>query len=440
MIALRRRLRLDAAPESGLTLIEVLVAMTIFGFIAAGIALGLASSMRAAVDNQNRITAASLAAAEIDRVRAIGDPFKVHDVLPGVAGGPSNAFNVATDTSWVTPTGSDSTCGTSGGPLQYKLVTVTVTWAGELAPVVSRTLIAPSGRINDPLMGTILISVKNAAGLGAPGVSFTAGSLATTPTDADGCSYVLKVPPGSYTITLNQAGYIDYQQKTTPSKTDNVVAGSSTVFSFQYDKAATFTLNYGTGTPKLPTNLDTTFINTTYGGAFPPMQVSTSTKQAKLHPYKDGYQAVAGAYNETTCPAPNPAEWAPDTRTNPAKNGSLAAPITAAAGGSATISVPMGLATISAGTSAYLFAVSQNTQPVPGEPACAAGAMNYTFGNIIPSSGAGVVVALPFGTWQLYSASTATGTRTALTGGQVTIGSNGSYVSASGQLTLDPRS
>ncbi|RDV43118.1 type II secretion system protein [Leifsonia sp. ku-ls] len=441
MIVLRRRLRLGSAPDAGLTLIEVLVAMTIFGFVASGIALGLTSSMAAAVDNQKRITAASLAAAEIDRVRAIGDPFKVNSVDPGVTAGPDNAFTVTTDATWKTPSGSDSTCGTSGGPLQFRVVKVTVSWSGARTAVTSTTLIAPSGRINDPSMGTILVVVKNAFGRGAGGVAFTAGSLATSPTDADGCGYVLKVPPGTYTVTLNQAGYIDYQQKATPSKTADVTAGASQVYSFQYDKAATFTLAYGAGSPKLPTNLDTTFLNATYGGAFPPMKVSTATKQASLHPYKDGYQAVAGAYDDNTCPAPNPTEWAPDTRTSPAKVGTLPASQSAAPGGSASLTVPMGTATVSPGSGPYLFAVSQNATPVPGEPACAAGAMNYTFGSVIPASGGtGVAIALPYGTWQLYSASSATGPQTALTGGRVAITSNGSYVSSSGQLTLDPRS
>jgi prepilin-type N-terminal cleavage/methylation domain-containing protein len=440
VIALRRRLRRDTAPDAGLTLIEVLVAMTIFGFVATGIALGLTSSMTAALDNQKRITAASLAAAEIDRVRAIGDPFKVSSVDPGVATGPDNAFTVTTDATWKTPSGSDSTCGTSGGPLQFKLVKVTVSWNGARSDVVSNTLIAPSGRINDPTMGTILVVVKNALGRGAGGVGFTAGTLATSPTDSDGCGYVLKVPPGSYTVTMNQSGYIDYQQKTSPSKTADVAAGSSTVYSFQYDKAATFTLAYGTGAPTLPNNLDTTFINATYGGAFPPMKVSTTTKQASLHPYKDGYQAVAGAYDDNTCPAPNPTEWSPDTRTTPNKVGALPAPQAAAAGAATSITVPMGTATISSGSGPFLFAVSQSAAPVPGEPPCADGAMKYTFGSVIPSSGgSGVKIALPFGTWQLFSASTAAGTQTALTGGRVTITSNGSYVSSSGQLTLDPR-
>lgn len=440
MIAIRRRLHLDARSTEGLTLIEVLVAMMIFAFIAVGVALALTSSLAAARDNRSRITAASLASAEIDRVRAIGDPFQVHDVVPGVLAGPANAFTVTTDTSWVSPAGADATCGTSGGPLQYKLVTVKVTWQGMRAAVTSDTLIAPTGRINDPTMGTILISVKNAIGLGSAGVSFTAGSLTTTPTDVDGCAYVLKVPPGSYTVTLNQAGYIDYAQSLTPSQTKSVTAGSATSYTFQYDKAATFNIAYasGTPTPVLPTDLDTTFINTTFG-VYPPMKVSTTTKVAKLHPYKEGYQVVAGAYLPTTCLTPNPAAWAPDTRTTPNPVGTLAASIAAAPGASATLAAPMGLATVSPGTGSFLTAVSQATVAIPGEPACAQATMTYSFGGVIPSSGAGVRIALPFGSWLLYSSPTATGTKTLLSGGRVTIASTGAYTSSSGLVTFDPR-
>lgn len=438
MLALRRRLRFDVRADDGLTLIEILVAMMIFAFISVGVAMALTASLAAARDNRSRITAASLAAAEIDRVRAIGDPFKVHDV-PSTAIGPSNAFTLTTDTSWVSASGADATCGTSGGPLQYKLVTVTVKWTGARSNVTSDTLIAPTGRINDPKMGTILVAVKNAIGTGSAGVSFTAGSLDTTATDSDGCSYVLKVPPGNYTVTLSQPGYIDYLQNVSPSQTLPVTAGAATSYSFQYDKAGKFTIVWGSGSPVplLPTNLDTTFLNTTLG-AFAPMKVSTTTKIAQLHPYKEGYQAVAGAYRPSTCATPNPTEWAPDTRATPALVGKLNPSIAAAPGGSATLQAPMGLATISPGSEPFLTAVSQPVAAVPGEPVCNT-TMTYDFGSVIPTSGAGVRIALPYGTWQLYSRTSATGAMHALTGGRVTRVSSGIYTSSSGALTLDPR-
>ncbi|MEJ3404472.1 type II secretion system protein [Rathayibacter sp. YIM 133350] len=408
----------ERSGDAGIGIVEILVALMVFAVLAVGIAYSLTYTMRMTRDNQARQVAVNLASSDIDSVRADGDPFDIFSDSYDVAIPSGDTYKVTRVTSWVTPTGSDATCGTSGGALQYKHVSVSVTWTGMLSstnPVTSDTLIAPSRRINDPSKGTLLISVKDASGGGAQGVTFVSTpAQATTPTDEDGCSFLLQVAPGTYTIKLNTAGYIDYAQNASPSITRTVAAGSSASFSFQYDQAATYTLAYASNSPgpaaKLPTNLDTTFINTY--GLWPMTAVSNP---AKLHPYPVGYQAVAGKYVPQTptvagCESPDPEAWDPvGPASAPTLVGTRVQAQTAAPGGSANLSVPMGIVNVAGGPVAKLVAVSEPDTPLTGQPTCAdvgtapaTPAMTYQFGAVIPATGS-VKIALPYGSWRLFS-------------------------------------
>ncbi|MCI4656458.1 type II secretion system protein [Cryobacterium sp. ZS14-85] len=427
--------------------------MMIFAMIALGVGYGMVSTLVLSRDSASRETAAGIASSEIDAARAKGNPFAVLDVpAHTVTTAATENFIVSLSTAWVTPTGAASTCGTGGGALQYKRVTVTVTWPNirpTSRPVVVDTLLAPSTRINDPTKGTLLISVKNARGLGQPGVTFTAtpatgAALVTTPTDADGCAFLLQAAPGDYAVKLTTTGMVDSRlQETNPSVTHTVAAGSSASYSFQFDKAVRFTLTYASNIaaplPNIPTNLDYTFINNVGNWVLP-----ATSSHVDLHPFTVGYQAFAGKLSATGCSSVDPGDWAPDTSVTPARVSArqpIAAPLP---GESVTVNVPMGGAIVTGGaTGGWLTAVSDPATPVAGEHSCLASpttTMTYTFGNIVPSSGS-VRIALPFGSWRLFTSASSTGALTELPRTRVpSLLTNGLLVpSAASLFVLDPR-
>lgn len=458
--------------EAGMSLVEVIVAMFVFAIVSSGVIYGMLSVITLSRDSRAREVAANLAAQEIDLARDTEDLFALldKDVDKTIS---NDKFHVQVRTQWVTDPNNDIVCGAGGSALRYKRVNVSVTWDGKRAatePVRADTVIQPESKINDPTKGTILVSVLGAAGTGVGGVSVSAApssvpngatslTVAPAPTDAQGCSYVLKVTPGTYDVTVSRASHVDTAQATTSKVTVGVTAGTSAAASFQYDAAGTFTVNYaGDYVPaagevvRVPANPTTTFLSTYGAHVLDPGAATSRSRTVKLHPFSGGYQVFAGS-----CKAADPEEWPDSTNaTGQPITGTRPAGVAAAAGGTATANVPMGvvkLALGSSGTQRYLRAVSA-TSPVPGsgDPGCVtpapATAVTYTFGSAagygIPADGL-LTVALPYGSWRLYSGTGATVSSwtTAVTAGQMSLPAAPvparSSIDPSGIVTFDPR-
>ncbi|WP_161498851.1 type IV pilus modification PilV family protein [Cryobacterium aureum] len=465
MLALLRHLgrRITAADdtanaEAGISLIEVLVAMLIFAIIAVGVGYGIVTSLYLSNDARSRQVATNLAAQEIDLARSSGDVFSVLDHDSTVVQN-GTTFTVRRATAWETTTGVDGNCGSGGGQLRYRHLNVTVTWNSMRAstPAVrADSALAPGSRINDPTLGTILVSVLTAAGSGAAGVAISAVpnavpngaqtlSVAPPATDAQGCSYLLKVKPGTYDVSAFRPDYVDKNQATIPVRTVGVAAGAAASVSFAYDLAGTLTATYGTnvstGTTLLPSDLHTTW-RSTYA-AYTPRNASTVTTQTfRLHPFASGYQVFAGTYVAPTpavpatlatqgCVSVDPAAW-----TTPAADGAIgpAAPqVATLPGGAASVNVPLGVFTVTGLAGQYLRAVSQPAGIAPGDPGCALGTV-YTFGPL--PVGATAQLGLPFGSFTLFSGITS-GTQTIpVIASTVTLQTRGS---SGAVLTLDPR-
>jgi len=447
-----RKLMMNRSSDEGMSIIEVLVALMIFTVIALGVGYSSISILRMTEDIRSRQVATNLATSELDLARAAEDPFTiVNGTRTAVVSG--TTFTVTRSTSWVETSGADVACGTGTGTLQAKRVNVTVTWNGKLnttQPVRSDTLISPDTRINDPSLGTIRVSVLNVTGTGSAGVTVTVtpttgGAVLTeqpAATNSDGCSFALKVTPGTYRVSIARTDSIDSVQVVNPSSSVVVTAGGSVAAQFQYDYAGKFNLTYASNiagaTPKLPDNLDTSYFST-YG-----TYVDSGRKsQISLHPVTSGYSGVAGKYiapsqSGAGCVSVDPAAWSAAT----VNNVNLAAgvrtePVAAAPQGQIGMNIPMGVVSVKNNGIAYLTAVSATAPASAADPGCAT-AMTYTFGQVLINGS--VNVALPYGSWNLYSSSTQTGARTQITSSNLGIvGSLVGSILGGNVVTLDPR-
>ncbi len=454
MNALLARVRNHDESDAGLTLVELLVALMIFAIVAVGTAFSLVSILSMTKDGTAREVAANLAAQDIDKARASGDVTTLGNssqfyTINGIV------YHLTRTTGWVLSGSSTGGCGTGGGTLQYKQANVTVTWTGmnPVTPAVrADTLIAPAGRINDPTLGTLIVSVLGASGTGKAGVTVTATPSAVagntampltvvpSPTDANGCSYILKVTPGTYDVTISATNFVsDKQEQGSVIRQTGVAAGTSASVGFQFDLAAYFSVSYATNytasTPQFPTNLDTTFYNT-FGTWY---TTAPATNPAPFHPYPAGYSIFAGKFlapsggGSTSCLSVDPAAW-----TTPASSdgaiGQREPAVSAAPGATASVGVNMGIIGLSGVSSnPYITAVSQSTAPGTDDPGCLQ-TMTYTF----PRTN-GSVLALPYGSWKLYRSDSFGVLGTQLTALQLSPQTRGQVDPVTGIVTLDPR-
>ncbi|MEY2847802.1 MAG: hypothetical protein RI885_467 [Actinomycetota bacterium] len=460
MIALRTRFRSLSSDESGLTLVEVVVAMMIFALISTGAIYSMISVLAVTRDTRSAQVAANLAAQEIDFSRDVADIFALTDETRSVQLN-GDTFTVVRSSEWVSEPGLDLECGTGTGgiPLRYKRVNVSVTWANmrsSAEPVHSDTIIDPKNRINDPSLGTILVSVLNAGGTGSSGIAVSAvpytaepngaANLATAPkpTDAQGCTYILKVKPGNYKVSVSKSGYIDANQETTGSRVVGVSAGAAASVGFQYDIPAKFTAKFAgdySATPvRIPLNLDASFLST-YGTYVSSVTNNSAlSRQVSLHPFAAGYQVIAGKYVPKTttsdgCLSPDPSQWTRIRDRGDWFYGERPDANAAVPGGTAANSiVPMGIVTLNLSGNPYLRAVSTDPLTPDDGPGCEI-TMDYYFGQLTSPT---TTIALPYGSWMIYTGSTAASQNASVGAGSMSLVTKGS-VSLGVVLNLDPR-
>ncbi len=402
MNALRRRLEADNSADEGLSLVEIVVAMMIFALISTGLLYSMISVLSVNRDSRTRQVAANLAAEEVDRAR---DVENILDIVPwstasGTADpqddsrpvGPvtlnGDVFHIERRVQWESDTTSAQPCGANatGSTLRYKSVNVFVTWNGMAPgaePVTTGTLINPRETINDPSKGTILVSVLTNGSLGAQGVSISSNpALTATTTDSNGCAYLFRVAPGTYTLTLSKAGYVDNFNDPTPDTVVTVAAGKVSNYEFRYDVGVKYNLNYSNNF-WLATNLQISAIDT--NRTF----LDAADGSLLLHPTGAGYTIVAG--DAATCPASNPSNWESSADglrqvdEPPLYPSQLGTPDT-------TVPIPMGLVQVdNLRSDEYIRAISANGVD---HPSCLT-SMTLNFPRNKDR------IALPYGSWRL---------------------------------------
>lgn len=263
--ALRAR---PAGDDSGMTLIEVVIAAVLLGVLASAVLGVILQTQAVQVGNRARIAAANIAAREIDIVReeflrsdaeplaiaAAGVVTNPHPLSGGMAGQPlvmdGVAYTVVRSAAW-NITGSGESACEGGSLVAYPTlgVTVQVTWPnmGTIQPVVSTASMAPDKGSGIPTTAAfVAVTVSDSAAEPNPGrtVRVTNGAYVRTGlTDASGCA-VIQVEPATgtgteYTVSLGDAGYVDINSSQTPSKSTGLLARGqlSGSVSFAYDRA-----------------------------------------------------------------------------------------------------------------------------------------------------------------------------------------------------------
>jgi prepilin-type N-terminal cleavage/methylation domain-containing protein len=308
---LRRPVRQD-----GYSLIELLVAVTVFALVFAAVSIGIGRALEVNRGNRNRSAAAYLAARQLEEARAktfatvaLGRTTCVYSAPTSTCNVPS-PYTVVQDVAWASPGSTTTSCDVpsgAGAGLAYKRVTVTVTWPdmGGVAPVTSQTLLAPPSGTFDPTDGHILVQAFNRDALPLAGqtVSLAGPETASQTTTTDGCAFFAYLDPGTYTATLSGTGYVDRQGNQPATQTVAVTASQISRLQFDYDRAAT--LSVGLVAPSgavIPTGtygIAMTVANSNLTvGTKSYQQAATGSGTTRtitpLFPYASGYQVWTG--------------------------------------------------------------------------------------------------------------------------------------------------
>jgi prepilin-type N-terminal cleavage/methylation domain-containing protein len=446
VLALLQRLRRRLPAEHGMSLIEVVVAMMIFTVTSLAVLGVLVQTLTVTRDNRSRTVAANLAAQEIDRARDVEDIFDVLNKTT-VVDLNGDTFTIKRSTGWGTAEAEGVACGASEGNLRYKRVNIEVGWENMRpgsVPARADTVIDPSQRINDPSLGTIIVGVTNAAGVGVGGVTITGRPLPANPdgaqsfetapavTDAEGCTYIIDVEPGNYELTASKGGYIDVDQETSATTTVGVKEGNSAGVAFSLDQPGDYDIRLAGGAADdvlIPRELPVTFVNPN-GSVLDTVSSSVATRDrtAELYPMPDGYQVVPDELEQKTdegdeeyCLSPDASQWVAGSVAGTA----YAQGENPTASPGDRVDVPMGIVSVRvAANTDWVYARREGPAAGSPDPGCTA-ETQFRFRVDRTSSRVVRSIALPWGTWRLSSADTPTVTAPSVATGDV--------------VTLDPR-
>jgi prepilin-type N-terminal cleavage/methylation domain-containing protein len=405
---LRRRLR-ARDPESGFTLVELVVAMLLIAIMMSASLYSVLQGLSLSRDSQDRVVASGLVTGILQKVETTALTVSGFESLsPTTQNLPSRTIQGATfkfvqTTEWVNRGVSGTVCNSGTNSSLILRATVVGTW-GPAESVTDSTLLAPPNGALSSSNGSLPVQVDQSNGTGFAGATVTAtpasGSATTITTGSDGCAFFAQLTPGSYTVAVSSAGGVDNFERSTwssavaPSQyTIQVTAGgeqnSLASGLIDYEQGGTVDWSYTqafsstplTSATGMPISIDNPSQKLTDNMYSYPYSGSTS---GGLNPvYPDTYAIFAGG-----CTDADPNGSSTGTTPQPFYPSStypnIASSVTVTSSGTSTATVPLyplNLQITSKSTGASLTTATSSTSPTAvagGGGICNQGTPTYT--------------------------------------------------------------
>ena len=295
-VKIRAHIRRARTDESGMTLLELVVAFLIFGIVMLGIAHTMGTGLAMTRTNRHRSVAANLASQEMDAVRTIDFASVVDKSYSTSVDGVT--YDIDRVTTWEDKSATSGPCSTTNPNPRVLRVHVAVAWhdMNGIPPVVSDTLLNPPIGAFNPNSGHIAVKVTNRDGKPSQyiHVEQTGPETDNPQTDADGSAFLAFLSVGTYSIKLNEPGYVDDKNNKTPTVSSTVVVGATKSVSFQYDQAARIAVTMAGGaTTPVPADLPVTVWSNNSKNVTIPGTGATRVVDG-LFPFSSGYYSWAG--------------------------------------------------------------------------------------------------------------------------------------------------
>ena len=311
------RLRARLHGEDGVTLMELMVAISILAIVMVGFAAGLVNALDLAGGNRNRVIAANILDERMSELRSL-DFSALATNLGSVNETISRMgldFALTQEIQWVDEQGVDNACDSppaAAGANQptFLRVVLSVNWprlAQRSEAVQSETILNPPISAYDAYDGHITVKVADRDAAPVPGTivrvrSNATGAVRQLTTTSDGCAFFVGLDEGEYTVWLNRQGWVDRQtglQDTsgfTPQPTYTVEPAVITPIEFSYDEQVFLDLTpRGRHGGAVPLDPSLTVANPNYGLlGFEQFANVGALRTDALYPFTGGYEVWAG--------------------------------------------------------------------------------------------------------------------------------------------------
>lgn len=435
-----RRLARRTDPDAGLTLIETLAAIVVFGLVALASSSMLITGIKSSKDQQNRATAASVGAQQLeaDRHTAIANFTSL--TPPGSATFTytvqGQTYTVTRTTSWAPKSTAAGACNSSansqGGNTAVQpvlLVTESVSWAnmGADRPITSQTTMTPPVGTYADGTGNIDVTVAGATSNPIAGATVTVvGSTTQTyTTDSRGCVFAAYLTPGNYAVTVSKAGYVDSNENATGTCAVTVSSGSTSPCTFAYDKGVTVNWQWQSGCKfngstlavaacpaSVPAGGQVVTVGNaglSAGGQYPTTYTPVTPNSTLLYPYSS-YGIWPGH-----CPLSIPSN---PTTVSTSSSPSTPSPVVAALYGLKVV--------VTNNTGAFAVTlVTATEQASSGSTACSP-TTTYTLSKPAAGTNKSTTTGMPLGPYNVVVNYTSSGTPKSTTPTAVTVGTTGS--------------
>ena len=249
MPALHRIRARVAREESGVTLIEVLVAAVLVAMLAVGVLRGLDAANANSGNNKNRSVAADLATQDQERLRAYRakELSNARETRTETVGGVP--YTIVSRADWVSDSSGAASCSGTSARADYIRISSTVTWPEMYGakPVAMNSLVAaPNGSFGDE--GSLGVPVLDRTGAGVPAVTVEVSGPKNVggTTNSAGCVFFGFLPQGDYDVTISKTGYVDPNGVSVVTRSVGVANEATQNLSVDYDLAGRMTINVNT--------------------------------------------------------------------------------------------------------------------------------------------------------------------------------------------------
>jgi prepilin-type N-terminal cleavage/methylation domain-containing protein len=276
----KRRLRAPARPDSGFTLVELMVALLLLAIIMTASLYAILQGLGLSRDSNNRVVASTIASGVLEKLRSqslttsgFGQiPVTTQTLTPQTVQGAT--YNLVQDVEWV-PRGTNTTSCNSASNASFVLrATVTATWGTPGVSVVDSTMIAPPNGTFSSTDGALGVQLTSSSGAPLSGVTVSvAGQSAqgysppSITTGSDGCAFFAQLPQDTYNVTYTDPTYVNPSEQLSPfTTTAGVNATQIQTLSLSIDVGGTISWSYSPTSPAPATGMP---ISIDHPGQFP---------------------------------------------------------------------------------------------------------------------------------------------------------------------------